>query len=105
MKNKSTNEPGKLAGTARVLREIREFAQMEDEYGQGVAISITARAIQRFDQDVTSADVRGAAKVLRALLTGKVSIRSERADLEARAEWIVDQFFGQVRQRKAATQG
>ena len=105
MDSRTTNEAGRLAGTARVLREIREFARLEDDYGQDVAVSITARAIQRFDQAVTPADVRGATKVFRALLSGEVSIGADRADLEARAKQVAYHFLRQVRQREGAVQG
>lgn len=105
MDTRTTKATSKLAGTAKVLREMHEFARMEEEYGQDVAVSITAKAIQRFNPDVTQADVRGAARVLRALLSGDVSLAVELEGVEARAEQAAHQLFRNLRQRESAELG
>lgn len=94
----------KSTGTARVLHELREYEELENDYDEEVALSITAKAFQKHDPKISRQDLKSAIKVIRAAKTGKVSVARERQIAEEKAKVatikILHQFTSEVHEKE-----
>ncbi len=97
-------EKEQTAGTARLLHEIAEYEELEREYGEAIAISVTTKAAQKADPSIVDRDTRGAVKFVRAVRTGKVCVATERQEVEDRAARAAGELLAAISSCQAELQ-